>query len=100
MGRCFSSMVLKPHDHDTVIANSRYCRHKFERSVDHPSVTPLQDVHITTGDRVILSEEYNGAIALAAGYIHEVTKKEVVVLLDRDLTKRYDAQTEQTSSRL
>ncbi|KAJ7369324.1 DNA replication endonuclease-helicase Dna2 [Desmophyllum pertusum] len=32
-------------------------------------------------NRVILSEEYNGAIALAAGYIHEVTKKEVVVLL-------------------
>ena len=67
LGRCFSSMVLKPHDHDPVVANSRYYRHKFARSADHPSVTPLQDVPITVGERMILSEENNGAIALAAG---------------------------------
>ncbi|XP_078361987.1 DNA replication ATP-dependent helicase/nuclease DNA2-like isoform X2 [Oculina patagonica] len=100
LGRCFSSMVLKPHDRDSVIANTRYFRHKFERSVDHPSVTPLQDVPITVGERVILSEENSGATAIAAGYIHEVKKTEVVVLLDRDLTKRYNAQTEETSSKL
>lgn len=67
LGRCFSNMVLKPHDRDSVVANSHYCRQNFERCVDHPSVTPLQDVPIAAGERVILSEENNGAIALAAG---------------------------------
>lgn len=67
LGRCFSNMVLKPHDHDSMLANSHYCRHNFERCVNHPSVTPLQDVPIAVGERVILSEENNGAIALAAG---------------------------------
>lgn len=67
LGRCFSGMVLKPHDHKTVTANSRYCRHTFERAVNHPRDIPLQDVPITVGDRVILSKDSNGAIALAAG---------------------------------
>lgn len=67
LGRCFSNMVLKPHDHDSMLANSHYCRHNFERCVNHPSVTPLQDVPIAVGERVILSDENNGAIALAAG---------------------------------
>ena len=67
LGRCFGNMVLKPHDHDSVVANSHYCKHNFERCVTHPSVTPLQDVPIAVGERVILSEEKNAAIAVAAG---------------------------------
>ena len=67
LGRCFSSMVLKANNHDLVVASSHYYRHKFERSVDHPSVTPLQDIPITVGERIVLSEENTGAVALAAG---------------------------------
>lgn len=67
LGRCFSGMVLKPCGHDAMIAGSRYCRHTFERAMDYPSETPLHDVPIAVGERVILSEECNGAIALAAG---------------------------------
>ena len=69
LGRCFSGMVLKPCDHDAGkgSVNSHYCKHAFERAADHPSVIPLQDVPITVGERVILSEDHNGAIALAAG---------------------------------
>ncbi|CAH3161793.1 unnamed protein product [Porites lobata] len=100
LGRCFSSMVLRTCDHDPMSSSSRYCKHVFERALDHPSSIPLQDVPISVGDRVILSEEHSGAVALAAGYVHEVKKEEVVVLLDRDLMKRYDNQTEETSSRI
>lgn len=69
LGRCFSGMVLKPHEHNAVKGSkdSHYCKHGFERVADHPSVTPLQDVPITVGERVILSEDHNGGIALAAG---------------------------------
>lgn len=67
LGRCFSFMVLKPSDHNGITANRRYFRHTFERAADHPSLTLLQDVPITTGDRVILSEESRRSIALAAG---------------------------------
>jgi hypothetical protein len=41
--------------------------HRFERSSDHPTQTPLVDVSITTGDRVVVSEEKNNAIAIATG---------------------------------
>lgn len=67
LGRCFSGMVLKSRDHDMGTVNSHYFRHKFERHADHASVKPLQDVPITVGERVILSEENGRAIALAAG---------------------------------
>ena len=66
-GRCFSSMVLKTRDLDALTGSGHYCKHTFQRAVDHPSVTSLQDVPIAVGDRVILSEQCNGAIALAAG---------------------------------
>ena len=67
LGRCFSSMVLKTSDHDPMTSSSRYYKHVFERALDHPSAIPLQDVPISVGDRVILSEERSGAVALAAG---------------------------------
>lgn len=100
LGRCFSGMVLKSCGHDMVQGGSHYYRHNFERCADHPSVMSLQNVPIMAGDRVILSEENGTAIAVAAGYIHEVKKNEVVVLLDRDLTKSYGTKTKETSSKL
>lgn len=72
LGRCFSGMVLKSCGYDMVQGGSHYYRHKFERCADHPSVMSLQDVSITSGDRVILSEENGGATAVAAGRFAQI----------------------------
>lgn len=68
LGRCFSGMVLKSQEyHVDSLGSRQYYRHRFERTEDHPSETPLQEVPITVGERVILSDDSKGAVALAAG---------------------------------
>ena len=65
MGRCFSGMELVFDGHEFV--NGGFFRHTFVRCEEHPSVTSLQDVPISCGDRIIVSEDPAGPVALSAG---------------------------------
>lgn len=74
-GRCFGSMVLRSRDQYQATADDRVFVNVFERSADHPNEVALMDVPVTAGDRVIVSEEHGGAVALTSGQ-----KKPLVVI--------------------
>ncbi|KAK3727809.1 hypothetical protein QZH41_008231, partial [Actinostola sp. cb2023] len=101
LGQCISGLVLTSHD--IQMENDNMYMHKFERSADHPSQTPLVELPLSTGERVVISEEQNNVVAIATGknfiinivlgYIQDVKPYEMTVSLDRDLLKCYRSPT-------
>ncbi|KAK3751070.1 hypothetical protein QZH41_011966, partial [Actinostola sp. cb2023] len=65
LGQCISGLVLTSHD--IQMENDNMYMHKFERSADHPSQTPLVELPLSTGERVVISEEQNNVVAIATG---------------------------------
>lgn len=65
LGQCFSGLVLSSRDHK--LGSDKMYVHKFERSADSPVNTPFVEIPLSSGDRIVVSEEQTSAVAIASG---------------------------------
>ncbi|KAI5617418.1 DNA replication ATP-dependent helicase/nuclease DNA2 isoform X1 [Silurus asotus] len=78
-GGCVGNMILEGRV--TALSDSVYVHHFKRRQGAHALIT------LIVGDRVVISDQDSRFIAIASGYVNEITSTGVKCYLDKDLSK-------------